>query len=343
MLVSFGGPEGPDDVMPFLRNVTRGRDVPESRLTEVAEHYYRFGGVSPINAQCTALLAEIQKDFAVRGIDMPVYWGNRNWRPFLADTLRAMAADGIESAVAFVTSAYSSYSSCRQYLDDIEVARAAAGPGAPTVTKIPPYFRHSGFVECFTSAAARALATLPEAVRDRADLVFVAHSIPESMSAASGPAGGSYPAQLAEVASLVSAGLGRASWRLAYCSRSGPPSVPWLEPDVNECLADLAHQGSRGAVLVPIGFVSDHMEVVFDLDVEAADTARRLNLPIARAATPASDPRFVAMISELACGMLAEGRGGLATTLGPDATAFCSPGCCAVGPGRPAGRSRVRS
>ncbi len=334
LLVSFGGPEGPDDVLPFLRNVTRGRNVPDGRLAEVAGHYHRFGGVSPINAQCTALLAAIEKDFAASGIDLPVYWGNRNWRPHLADALAAMARDGIESAVAFVTSAYSSYSSCRQYTEDIERARAAAGPAAPTVTKIRPYFRHPAFARCFTDAAARALATLPEEIRPDADLVFVAHSIPQPMAAASGPGGGAYPAQLREVAALVAAGLGRPNWHLAYSSRSGPPVVPWLEPDISDCLTDLARNGSRGAVVVPIGFVSDHMEVVFDLDVEAAQTARRLGLPMARAATPGTDPRFVAMISALVSGAL----GGE-----PGEDAFCSRRCCGAAAGRQAGQARPGS
>jgi protoporphyrin/coproporphyrin ferrochelatase len=177
LLVSFGGPEGPDDVMPFLRNVTAGRNVPDSRLADVAEHYLRFGGVSPINAQCRELAGAIEKDFAAAGVDLPVYWGNRNWRPYLADAMRAMADDGIEQAFAFATSAYSSFSSCRQYLDDIDQARAAVGPGAPDVVKIPPYFRHPAFVASFTEATAQALASLPAGLRDSADLVFTAHSI----------------------------------------------------------------------------------------------------------------------------------------------------------------------
>jgi protoporphyrin/coproporphyrin ferrochelatase len=317
LLISFGGPEGPQDVMPFLRNVTAGRNVPDDRLALVAEHYYLLGGVSPINAQCRELLAAIEKDFASSGIDLPVYWGNRNWQPYLADTMRAMAADGITSAIAFATSAYSSYSSCRQYLDDIERARAAVGANAPRVRKIPPYYRHPGFIASFADAAARAMTSLPAAVRDSADLVFTAHSIPDAMAAASGPGGGAYPAQLAEVAGLVAAELGRTTWRLAYQSRSGPPAVPWLEPDINDCLGDLARAGSTGAVVVPIGFVSDHMEVIYDLDVEAAHTAGEVGLPMVRAATPSTDSRFVAMISSL-----------VRDWPGPDAASFCGPHCC---------------
>jgi len=333
LLVSFGGPEGPDDVMPFLRNVTSGRNVPDERLAAVAAHYSLFGGVSPINAHCRELVAAIEKDFAASGIDLPVYWGNRNWHPYLADTLRRMAADGIARVIAFATSAYSSYSSCRQYLDDIERARAAAGENAPRVVKIRPYFRHPGFIAAFTAAAARARASLPEAVRDAADLVFTAHSIPDSMAAASGPSGGAYQAQLAEVAGRVAAGLGTDTWRLAYQSRSGPPAVPWLEPDISDCLTELARAGSQAVVVVPIGFVSDHMEVIFDLDVEAARTARDLGLPMARAATPGTDPGFVAMISSLAArfaaGQPADVPGGVAASL-------CAPGCCAWAGGRPA-------
>src|SRR5215469_4247595 len=192
LLVSFGGPEGRDDVMPFLRNVTAGRGVPDHRLAQVAGHYYEFGGVSPINAQCRALLTAIEKEFAHDGIDLPLYWGNRNWTPYLSDTMRAMAADGVKRVIAFATSAYSSYSGCRQYLDDIDQARAQAaeaGGDAPAVVKIPPYYRHPGFIRSFTDAAARALASLTSDLANRADLVFTAHSIPESMAASSGQAG----------------------------------------------------------------------------------------------------------------------------------------------------------
>jgi protoporphyrin/coproporphyrin ferrochelatase len=300
LVVSFGGPEGPADVLPFLRNVTAGRNVPDSRLAQVAEHYYAFGGVSPINQQCRDLIQAVEKDFEAGGIDLPVYWGNRNWQPYLADTLATMAADGVGRALAFATSAYSSYSSCRQYLDDIARARAQVGPAAPDVDKISPYFSHPGFVESFVAAAATAVESLPGPVQADADLVFTAHSIPLAMAERSGPAGGAYPAQLAEVAGLVAGRLEvTRPWRLAYSSRSGPPSQPWLVPDVNNCLAELAAAGSRAVVVVPIGFVSDHMEVRFDLDVEAAQTAARLGLPFARAATPGTSPRFVAMIADL--------------------------------------------
>jgi protoporphyrin/coproporphyrin ferrochelatase len=334
LLVSFGGPEGRDDVIPFLENVTRGRGVPRERLEQVAEHYYRFGGVSPINQQCRDLLAAIEKDFAASGTDLPVYWGNRNWKPLLADTVAAMAADGRRHAAAFVTSAYSSYSSCRQYLEDIERARAAV-PGAPRIDKLRPFFNHPGFVEPIADAVRAAAASLPAPVRDDYDLVFTAHSVPVAMADASGPAGGAYPRQLAEASRLVAERAGRAdAWRLVYQSRSGPPSVPWLGPDVGDCLAELAASGSRAVVLAPVGFISDHMEVVFDLDVEAAQLAGRLGLPLARAATPATDPRFVAMITEL----VAEQQDGQPPRalgdLGP-ALDVCGSGCCGAGAARP--------
>lgn len=341
LLVSFGGPEGPDDVLPFLRNVTAGRNIPDNRLADVAEHYYHFGGVSPINAQCRELLGAVEKDLAASGVDVSAYWGNRNWRPYLADTMRTMADDGIRHVIAFATSAYSSYSSCRQYLDDIERARAAVGERAPRVIKIPPCHRQPGFVTSFTDATRSALQSLPAEVRDDAELVFTAHSIPESMSAASGPAGGAYPAQLGEVASLVAAGVGRTSWRLAYSSRSGPPSVPWLEPDISDCLTDLAGSGSRAVVVVPIGFVSDHLEVIYDLDVEAAQTARRLGLAMARAATPGTDPRFVSMITSLVREWAPAPAAWAASAVPRDERSLCSQHCCGASPGRPAGRERA--
>ena len=303
LLVSFGGPEGPDDVMPFLANVTRGRNVPPERLASVAEHYDAFGGVSPINQQCRDLLAAVRADFAASGLALPLYWGNRNWTPYLEQAVRAMAEDGVRQAVAFVTSAYSSYSSCRQYLDDIERARAAVGPGAPRIDKIRRFFNHPGFIEPFAGHVAAALATLPAEVRAEAHLVFTAHSIPLAMAEASGPAGdgGRYVAELTEAARLIAerTGAGAHPWSLAYQSRSGPPSQPWLEPDVLAHLGELAKSGTQAVVVVPVGFMSDHMEVRHDLDVEAAQTAEALGLAFARAATPGTSPRLASMVTEL--------------------------------------------
>jgi protoporphyrin/coproporphyrin ferrochelatase len=336
LLVSFGGPEGPDDVIPFLQNVTAGRGVPPERLEQVAEHYYRFGGISPINQQCRDLLAVVEKDFAARDIGLPIYWGNRNWDPYLPDTLARMAADGVQHALAFVTSAYSSYSSCRQYLDNIERARELAGPLAPQVDKIRQFYNHPGFIRPHAAAVAQAAEALGT---DDFDLVFTAHSIPAGMSAGSGPAGGAYPVQLAETARLVAAELGYdRPWRLAYSSRSGPPSQPWLAPDINDCLADLAAGGSKAVVVSPIGFTSDHMEVRFDLDVEAAETAAAHGLPFARAATPGTDPLFVSMISELVRERLDGAAPAVLGDLGPGANS-CPAGCCGQGAARPPARA----
>jgi ferrochelatase len=304
LLVSFGGPEGPGDVMPFLENVTRGRGIPPERLAAVAEHYHAFGGVSPINQQCRDLLAAVRQEFRAGGLSLPVYWGNRNWTPYLADTVRAMAAEGVRRAIAFVTSAYSSYSSCRQYLEDIERARAAAGPGAPRIDKIRRFFNHPGFIEPFAEHTRAALAALPADLREQAHLIFTAHSVPVAMAASSGLAGGGghrYEAELTEAARLIAERTdgGVHPWTLAYQSRSGPPSVPWLEPDVRDHVGDLAKSGTKAVVVVPVGFVSDHMEVRHDLDVEAAQCAQSLGLAFARAATPGTHPRFAAMITEL--------------------------------------------
>ena len=354
LLLSFGGPEGPDDVLPFLENVTRGRGVPRERLAEVAEHYHAVGGVSPINAQCRELLAGVR----AAGLDLPMYWGNRNWHPFLEDTVREMADAGVQRAIAFVTSAYSSYSACRQYYDDIDRAVAAVGPRAPAIDKIRPYFNHPGFIEPWAAAVADALATLDrnEGVR----VVCTAHSVPVGMAAASGSrtagtwvggqgpaggggavAGGRYTAELREVSKLISERTlgGSIPFDLAYQSRSGPPSVPWLEPDVNEQLVRMAKDGASGVVVAPVGFVSDHMEVVHDLDVEAAETAASLGLPFARAKAPGSTPRFARMVCELVAERT-EGAPALALgDLGLGAFAGralnCPADCCRYAPQRP--------
>ena len=340
LLVSFGGPERPEDVMSFLQNVTAGRNIPRERLEQVAEHYYHFGGVSPINQQCRELLTAIEKDFAVRGVGLPVYWGNRNWDPYLTDTLAEMASAGVRRALAFVTSAFSSFSSCRQYLGDIEHARQTAGPRSPEVSKIRQYFNHPGYIAAFADTAAAAAATLPAGTDY--DLIFTAHSVPQWMADAAGPAGGAYQAQLAEAARLVAAEIGYdRRWQLAYTSRSGPPSQPWLEPDVNDLLRELAGAGTRAVVVVPIGFISDHMEVKFDLDVEAAQTARETGITLARAATPGTHPRFVSMVTDLVCERL---DGSTPLTLGalPAGPDSCPAGCCGRPPGASGRRRRAR-
>jgi len=332
LLLSFGGPEGPDDVMPFLENVTRGRGVPRERLQEVAEHYHHFGGVSPINEQNRALLAALRAELAGHGVDLPVYWGNRNWAPFVTDTVGAMASDGVRSAVAVATSAYSSYSGCRQYQDDLAAARAAVGDAAPEIEKVRHYFNHPGFVDPHTDAVRCALGRLPgDAAGRRAStrLVFAAHSIPVAMDEASGPAGRLYSTQVAESARLVAgAAAPDLGWDLVWQSRSGPPSVPWLEPDVNDHLEVLAAQGVTDVVVSPVGFVSDHLEVLWDLDHEAAGTAERLGLGFARAATPGTDPRFVAMLRQLVQERLDPGAPRRAVGALPPSHDRCPVGCC---------------
>jgi ferrochelatase len=296
LLVAFGGPEGPDDVIPFLENVLRGKNVPHERMLAVAEHYQRFGGVSPINAQNRALVAAIENDFRTSGIALPVYWGNRNWHPLLADTLRAMRDSGIRRALAFFASAYSSYSSCRQYLENLEQAQCDVGANAPRIDKLRAYFNHPGFIESWIDRMGEALACLPPARGPSARFVFTAHSIPLAMAGKC-----QYATQLHEASRLVADafGVGRERWQVAYQSRSGPPSQPWLEPDIVDCLRTLKAEGATDVVIAPIGFISDHIEVLYDLDVEARQAADELGLNLVRVKTLGTHPRFVQMIREL--------------------------------------------
>ncbi|WP_448616660.1 ferrochelatase [Modestobacter sp. URMC 112] len=334
LVLSFGGPEGTDDVMPFLENVTRGRGIPRERLEAVAEHYHHFGGVSPINAQNEALIAAVRDDLAAAGLDLPVYWGNRNWAPYVEDTWRQMAEDGIEHVHVFATSAYASFSGCRQYHEDVARARAAlaadpAAPANPTAEKLPHYFDRPGFLQANAEALTAALERLPAGLRDGARLVATAHSIPTSMAAVAGPQGGAYEAELTAAAQRVvdAAAPGR-GFDLVWQSRSGPPSVPWLEPDVNDHLRALAEAGEKAVVVFPIGFVSDHLEVIWDLDNEAAETAGELGLAFARAATAGTHPAFVATVREL----LEERRAGGEPRLGTNCPAAC---CFVKRPARP--------
>jgi len=333
LLLSFGGPEGPDDVVPFLENVTRGRGIPRERLEEVGRHYFLFGGVSPINGQCRELLAALRAELEAHGPRLPLYWGNRNWHPLLADTVRQMADDGVRRAVAIATSAYSSYSACRQYLDDIERARAAVGERAPRIEKLPPFWNHPGFIETMaanTRAAFARLRTAPERTR----LVFTAHSIPSAMAATC-----DYEAELREASALVAerAAPPGCGWDLVYQSRSGPPQQPWLEPDICDHLRALRAAGAEGVVVAPIGFVADHMEVKYDLDTQAREVAGALGLAMERALAVGSAPAFVAGLRELiACHV--EGRRPPALgTRGPRPFP-CRPGCCAYAPQRPPAR-----
>jgi len=289
LLVSFGGPEGMEDVIPFLQNVLRGRNVPRERMLQVAHHYEMFGGVSPINQQNRNLIAALRKELDAHGPRLPIYWGNRNWHPFLPDTLAHMAQDGIKNALAFVTSAYSSYSSCRQYRQNIIDAQAKAGPTAPRVEKLRVFYNHPLFIEANVDHIRAAVSQLEDV-----NLVFTAHSIPESMAVNC-----DYAAQLAEAGGLIAGALEMKTWQLVYQSRSGSPSQPWLGPDIVEHLRTLHGEGVRKVVVAPIGFVSDHMEVVYDLDVEARKVADELGMKMVRAATAGTHPAFVRMIREL--------------------------------------------
>jgi ferrochelatase len=280
LIVSFGGPERSEDVIPFLENVLRGRDVPRERLLAVADHYYHFGARSPINDQNRALIAALREV-----VKIPIYWGNRNWDPLLADTVRQMRDDGVQRAIAFPTSAFGSYSGCRQYLENIERARAEVGEGAPEIVKIPPFSGHPLFLEAMTERVRAALAELPGA-----RVVFTAHSVPLSMAQAS-----PYVAQLETASRSVADAAGAGEWTLAYQSRSGPPTQPWLGPDICEYL----RESPRDTVIAPIGFLSDHMEVIYDLDTEARAVCEELGIRMVRAGTVGTHPAIIRMIAEL--------------------------------------------
>src|SRR5215217_5559198 len=309
LIVSFGGPEGMEDVIPFLEKVLRGRNVPRERMLQVAHHYELFGGVSPINPQNRDLIAALEKEFEQHELSLRIYWGNRNCHPLLPDTLRQMASDGIQNALGFVTSAYSSYSSCRQYLQNIADAQAEVGPRAPRVEKLRAFYNHPLFIEANVDHIREALGQ----IGSPGALVFTAHSIPESMSANC-----DYVAQLTETGRLIAHELGVDDWQLVYQSRSGSPMQPWLGPDVSDHLRALRLQGATNVVLAPIGFVSDHMEVVYDLDVEARRVCEGIGLNMVRARTAGTHPAFVRMIREL---MLER----IDNHVPPN---ICAPNCC---------------
>ncbi|MBT2405441.1 MULTISPECIES: ferrochelatase [unclassified Streptomyces] len=356
LLLSFGGPEGPDDVVPFLENVTRGRGIPRERLKEVGQHYFGFGGVSPINAQNRELLEALRKDFAEHGLDLPVYWGNRNWAPYLTDVMREMVRDGRRRIAVLATSAYASYSGCRQYRENLADALATLaeeGLELPRVDKLRHYFNHPGFVEPVIDGVIASLAALPEEVRDGAHLAFTTHSIPNAAADTSGPAedhteggeGGAYVKQHLDVAQVIADAVavetGRQHpWQLVYQSRSGAPHIPWLEPDICDHLEALDAAGAPAVVMVPIGFVSDHMEVLYDLDTEATAKAAELGLPVARSATVGADPRFAGAVRELVLERAAKERGEPVERcwvgmLGASQD-LCAVGCCPSRAPRPA-------
>ena len=340
LLVSFGGPEKMEDVLPFLENVLRGRNVPRERMLEVAHHYELFGGVSPINAQCRELLAELKLELAAQGISLPIYWGNRNWQPYLADTLRAMAEAGVRRALAFVTAAYSSYSSCRQYRENIAQAQTTVGPTAPQVDELRVFYNHPRFVAANVDGVRGALQQLPVEGRAGARLAFTAHSIPSSMANQS-----QYVSQLRETCRLVADELHWPAdqWNLVYQSRSGRPQDPWLEPDICDHLRQLPAQGVTDVVVHPVGFLSDHLEVLYDLDVEARQVCDEVGLRMARGSTVGTHPLFVRMIRELIEERLSPGSVRAACGGEPASHDVCPVDCCPApmrppAPGQPTGR-----
>jgi ferrochelatase len=332
LVVSFGGPDGPDDVIPFLENVLRGRNVPRERMLAVAEHYYHFGGRSPINQQNRQLVATVEQELATHGPLLPVYWGNRNWHPLLPDALRQMATDGVRRALAFVTSAFSSYSGCRQYREDIARAQLEVGAGAPHVDKLRVFFNHPGFIGPMIERTRAAFEQIPAERRSSTPLVFTAHSIPRAMADNC-----RYEQQLHESCRLVAEGIGRKDWHLAYQSRSGPPQQPWLEPDIGEYLerCQVSSVEYQDVVAVPIGFISDHMEVVYDLDTELRQRCELLGINMVRAGTVGTHPRFVRMIRELIVERMSDNPDRLTLgTLGPNHD-ICPEDCCVYPPARP--------
>jgi ferrochelatase len=336
LIVGFGGPEKPDDVMPFLENVTRGRNVPRERLLEVAEHYHHFGGVSPINEQVRALIAALRPELDERGITVPIYWGNRNWHPLLADAMQAMTDARIKHALGVVLAAYSSYSSCRQYREDIARARETVGPDAPIVDKMRVFYNHPDFIAANADRVRDAFDRIPPNLRDSARIAFTAHSIPSAMAAHC-----DYEKQLTETCRLVAEAvrIGPDRWKLVFQSRSGRPTDPWLEPDILDHIRALHGQGVRALVIHPVGFLSDHVEVLFDLDEEARQECDRLGLTMARSATVGTHPRFVAMLGELIAERITGAAERRAVGQFPASHDVCPVDCC-LPPPRPAVGSR---
>ncbi|MFZ7087185.1 ferrochelatase [Curtobacterium sp. RRHDQ10] len=358
LLAGFGGPEGQDDVIPFLRNVTRGRGIPDERLEEVAHHYRHFGGVSPINAQNRALKAALEAELASRGIDLPVLWGNRNWAPYLEEAVQEAADAGHTKLIAIATSAYSSFSGCRQYREDFARVLESTGlQDTVAIDKVRQFFDHPGFVRPFVDGVRTAIAEAVVAnegldLGTELQVLFSTHSIPSSDAERSGPdfrgfdEHGAYAAQHAAVAQVVLdtawaefvatplgapfAGSALPSWKLVYQSRSGPPTQPWLEPDINDHLHELAGGPTRAVVIVPLGFVSDHMEVMWDLDEEATETAGELGFWSTRTPTPGVDPAYVSGLVDL----VLERRDATPVEQRPHLTDIgpwydvCRPGCC---------------
>lgn len=324
LVVSFGGPERHEDVLPFLENVLRGRNVPRERMLEVAEHYYHFGGASPINGQARELIEALHREFSEHGLRLPIFWGNRNWHPLLPGVVRQMAEQGVRRALAYVTSAFSSYSGCRQYREDIEAARGEVGSGAPVIDKLRVFYNHPGFIETLADRLRNSLDQVPAERRGSACVLFTAHSIPMAMAQTC-----HYEQQLVETCRLITERLGHGQARLVYQSRSGPPGQPWLEPDVRAVIREL-HQagGTRDVVIAPVGFLSDHLEVLYDLDVQAKELCDSLGINMVRAGTAGTHPRFVQMIRELVEERIRDQPKRLALgNRGPNHD-VCPPDCC---------------
>lgn len=321
LLISFGGPEKIEDVIPFLERVTEGRGIPRERLLAVAEHYYHFGGKSPINDQNRELIKLLAKELTENEIKLPIYWGNRNWHPLLADTLRQMRDHGIKRALGLVTSAYSSYSGCRQYRENIVAAQAEIGEGAPDVDKLRVYYNHPGFIEASADRVRDALREFDD--RSTVRFVATAHSIPCSMAQTS-----AYEKQLRETTRLVAEAVGLSNWDLVYQSRSGPPAQPWLEPDILIHLRHLHAAGVRDVLVAPLGFVSDHLEVLYDLDTEGLQLAAELGMKMVRAATVGTHPAMVTMLRKLIEERLSPGEPRLAVGLFPPNHDVCPADCC---------------
>ena len=323
LVVSFGGPESREDVIPFLENVLRGRNVPRQRMLAVAEHYYHFDGKSPINQQTRDLISALKDELAQHGPNLPVYWGNRNWHPMLPDTLRHMKNDGIKRALAFVTSAYSSYSGCRQYREDIARAQNEIGPSAPQIDKLRAFFNHPGFLEATEDRLREAMSQLPADACHNVQVVYVAHSVPLSMANTS-----DYVKQLEEVRRLTSEAIGIKNDALVYQSRSGAPGQPWLEPDILDYLRDVkAKELASAVVIAPISFISDHMEVLYDLDIEARQLCDSLAMPMVRAKTVGVHPKFVGMVRELILERTSAAERRALGSLGPRPD-VCEENCC---------------
>jgi ferrochelatase len=330
LVVSFGGPEGMADVMPFLRNVLRGRNVPDERLREVAKHYELFNGVSPINEQNRNLISALQDELRRHGPDLPIYWGNRNWKPYISEALQQMKEDGIENALAFFTSAYSSYSGCRQYRENIEQAMLEVGSDVPRVQKLRVFYNHPGFIEPNVEALNTALSAIPASRRNAAQIAFTAHSIPSSMSA-----GCDYLVQLQETCGLVADAAHRDRWKLVFQSRSGPPTQPWLGPDICDHLRELHSEGVSDVVVAPVGFISDHLEVIYDLDTEAQQLASELGINMVRATTVGTHPRFIQMVRELVMERIDERRPKLSLGSRGPGHDICPVDCCSPSTARP--------